>query len=47
MGKICSLHPIQLVKTVRLRVHQVVDMLLEKDLNIKMLVLFRDQRAVR
>ena len=47
VGKICRLHPIQLVKTVRMRVHQVMHLLMEKDINIKIIVLFRDPRAVR
>ena len=47
MGKVCRLHPIQLVKTVRMRVHHAMDLMLEKDLNIKMIVLMRDPRAVR
>ena len=47
VGKICSLHPIQLVKTVRMRVHQVMDLLQEQGINMKMIVLFRDPRAVR
>ena len=47
MGRVCNLHPIQLVKTVRMRVHHAMDLLLEKELNIKMIVLMRDPRAVR
>jgi len=52
--RICKLHPIQLVKTVRLRVKDVESLLQsQKDegpkghLNIKVLSLFRDPRAVR
>ena len=47
VGKVCSLHPIQLVKTVRMRVHHAMNLLLEKDLNMKIMVLMRDPRAVR
>ena len=47
VSQICRLHHIQLVKTVRMRVHQVEDLLDEENLNLKIIVLFRDPRAVR
>ena len=45
--QICKLHPIQLVKTVRLRAHHAESLLKEEGLNIKIIALFRDPRAVR
>lgn len=44
---ICSLHPINLVKTVRMRTRQIAPILDEADLNVKIIVLMRDPRAVR
>ena len=44
---ICELHPIQLVKTVRMRTRQIAPLLDDPDLNIKLIVLMRDPRAVR
>ena len=48
LAKACQLYPTHLVKTVRMRVVQ-AEPLLQKpqDLNLKILVLFRDPRAVR
>ena len=47
VSRICHLHPIQLVKTVRLRVHHVQQLLEEENINLKIIALFRDPRAVR
>lgn len=47
VGDICKIHPIQLVKTVRMRTKQIAPILDDKDLNLKLLVLIRDPRAVR
>ena len=44
---ICELHPIQLVKTVRMRTRQIAPLLDDPELNIKLIVLMRDPRAVR
>lgn len=47
VSNICRLHPIQLVKTVRLRVQHVQQLLEEDGINLKIIALFRDPRAVR
>ena len=47
VSRICRLHPIQLVKTVRLRLHHVQQLLEEENMNLKIIALFRDPRAVR
>jgi len=46
VSRICNIHPTQLVKTVRLRVEHVKQLLEEKALNLKIIALFRDPRAV-
>jgi hypothetical protein len=47
VSDICCLHPIHLVKTVRLRVEHVQQLFQEDDINLKIIALFRDPRAVR
>ena len=48
LTKACQLYPTHLVKTVRMRVAQAEPMLQNpQGLNLKILVLFRDPRAVR
>ena len=48
LGKACQLYPTHLVKTVRMRVEQAEPLLQKPEgLNLKILVLFRDPRAVR
>ena len=47
VSQICSLHPIQLVKTVRLRLDHIKQLIEEENLNLKIIALFRDPRAVR
>ena len=48
LAKACQLYPIHLVKTVRMRVVQAEPLLQKPEgLNLKILVLFRDPRAVR
>lgn len=47
-AQVCQLHPIQLVKTVRLRVRQVESLLQRPDSSsLRVVALFRDPRAVR
>ena len=43
---VCKIHPLRLIKTVRLRVHQSYD-LLNTDPRLKIILLVRDPRAVR
>ena len=47
VSQICNLHPIQLIKTVRVRVDHVKQLIEEKNLDLKIIALFRDPRAVR
>ena len=43
---LCHVHPVQLIKTVRMRTRQIVP-LLSSDPDIKFIVLLRDPRAIR
>ena len=46
MKRACQQFPIRLIKTVRLRVQFIEDLLQEPDLNLKVIVLVRDPRGV-
>lgn len=46
MKKSCNLFPIRLIKTVRLRVRFIEELLQQPDLNLKVIVLVRDPRGV-
>ena len=46
MNKVCPLFPVRLIKTVRLRIPHLDDLLQDPDLSLKVIVLVRDPRGV-
>lgn len=46
MNKVCPVFPVRLIKTVRLRIPHLDDLLQDLDLSLKVIVLVRDPRGV-